>query len=894
MTTTRSRRRRAARRAAAVLAAVAAIAVTAAVPAPARAEPAQAGCTDRTATRQALERMTGTHGLTGAAVRVDDPACGTWTAGSGAADRSTGRPMRADLRVRVASVTKTFTAVTVLQLAREGRISLDAPVERYLPGLLDRGGYDGRKITVRSLLRHTSGLPDHMDTFAGPDGYRFRHFEPEELVERALTLPPPGPGWHYSTTNYVIAGLIAEKASGHSLEEEVRRRIIRPLRLSDTYWPGDETRIRGAYAHGYVREERDGAVRWEDFTAMNTTVAWAGGALISSPRDLNAFFGALMGGRLLPPEMLAQMRRTVPADPDRVWEGAAYGLGLIGTPLRCGGTWWGHAGGLESYITVSGVAPSGRRVTVDLNENPSTREAFDDQMKLVETAFCDGAGGPAAAAPAAARAAEPAAAGPGAATGGRGGLARFYDQRLNWKACTLGSGDETGKDLDKAGARCADVTVPLDYRHPDGRTITVAISRLKASDPGHRIGTMILNGGGPGPAIDMPPYMRSIMGKAGPRYDLVGMDPRSLGRSAAVDCGWPSGTWIRSAGESRRSFDRATAFAKDLAARCARTNGGVLPHVSTRNIARDMDIVRAALGERKVSYNGASYGTYLGSVYATMFPGRLDRVVLDSSVDPTRFGPRLLAGAEGANDHALGAWAEWAARRDAAYGLGGTRAEVLGTVRSLVKASAEKPLAVGRYRVDDTVLPVVLFDNLGTDEDEPRAVLAQSLRVLAKAAAGESVQPTKELEEELAFLLTGAESVYGSGQTAIVCGDAAAPRDPEFYRRDIERNRPASPLFAPLTRDVNPCAFWPTRPAERPTQVGGRLPALMVAATGDTRTTYANNEALHRLLRGSRMVTLDADVHAPYQRGYPSACVMDTVNDYLLTGRLPARDFTCD
>ncbi|WP_308209963.1 alpha/beta hydrolase [Actinomadura madurae] len=100
-------------------------------------------------------------------------------------------------------------------------------------------------------------------------------------------------------------------------------------------------------------------------------------------------------------------------------------------------------------------------------------------------------------------------------------------------------------------------------------------------------------------------------------------------------------------------------------------------------------------------------------------------------------------------------------------------------------------------------------------------------------------------------------------------------------------------MFAPLTRNVGPCAFWPVRPAEPPTSVGGRLPALMVAATGDTRTTYASSRALHRLLPGSRMITLDADVHAPYQRGYPNACVRDTVNGYLATGRLPAGDLTC-
>ncbi|WP_412517875.1 beta-lactamase family protein [Actinomadura madurae] len=274
-------------------------------------------------------------------------------------------------------------------LAGEGRISLDAPVHRYLPGLIDRNGYDGRTITVRSLLRHTSGLPDHMDAFETIEEFRFRHFEPAVLVERALALPRPETRWHYSTTNYIIAGLLVEKVTGRTLEDEVRHRIIGPLRLRDTYWPGDETRIRGPHARGYVREERGGTVRRSDYTAMNLSVGWAGGALISSARDMNAFFAALLGGRLLPPAMLAEMKRTVPADPDRLWEGASYGLGFIGTPLRCGGSWWGHAGGIGGYITVSGVAPSGRRASVVLNENVTTKETFDDQMRLVETAFCD-------------------------------------------------------------------------------------------------------------------------------------------------------------------------------------------------------------------------------------------------------------------------------------------------------------------------------------------------------------------------------------------------------------------------------------------------------------------------------------------------------------------------
>ncbi|MEU8341068.1 alpha/beta hydrolase [Spirillospora sp. NPDC048832] len=476
---------------------------------------------------------------------------------------------------------------------------------------------------------------------------------------------------------------------------------------------------------------------------------------------------------------------------------------------------------------------------------------------------------------------------------GGGGLDRFYHQRLTWKACTLGPGDEVGAELDRAGARCADVTVPLDYARPDGRTITVAISRLAASDTRHRIGTMILNGGGPGPSIDLPPYMRDLMGAAGPRYDLVGLDPRSLGRSRGVDCGWPSATWIKGAGATRRSFDRSVAFAKDSARRCARTDGDVLPYISTRHIARDMDVVRGVLGERKVSYNGASYGTYLGQVYAAMFPGRFDRVVLDSSQAAQSWGPRLISTLGPANDRALGAWAAWTAERHAAYGLGKTRREVLATVHRIYEASARAPLAVGRYRLDDTMMPVVLFDNLGNDEDTARASFAASMRVLADAAAGRPATPTPDLDEELAFLLTGAESRYGSGQSAIICGDLAAPRDPEVYWRDVQRHRADSPLFEPLAQGIGPCAFWPVRPAEPPVRTGGPLPALMVAATGDTRTTYESNQIVHRMLPGSRMITLPANVHAPYQRGYPNLCVRDTVNDYLATGRLPDRDLVC-
>ncbi|MQY08531.1 serine hydrolase domain-containing protein [Actinomadura macrotermitis] len=346
-------------------------------------------CGDRPAVRRAMERLTGTDRVPGVAVRIEDPRCGTWSAASGKADLRTGRPMRADERVRIGSVTKSFTATVVLQLAAEGRLSLDAPVDRYLPGLIRKGPYDGRRITVRSLLRHTSGLPDHMDSFDDSGQYRFRHFEPRELVARALAMDPPAKEWHYSTTNYIVAGMIVQAVTGHRTEDEAVRRIVRPLGLRDTYWPGDATGIRGRHPRGYVREEKDGTVRWTDRTRMNISAGGAGGAIISSPPDVARFFGALLGGRLLPPALLAEMRRTVLADPDRVWPGARYGLGLIETPLSCGGTWTGHAGGIEGYSAYGGVRTGGRRLAVSMNEDAPDMRTFQDVLALVDTAFCD-------------------------------------------------------------------------------------------------------------------------------------------------------------------------------------------------------------------------------------------------------------------------------------------------------------------------------------------------------------------------------------------------------------------------------------------------------------------------------------------------------------------------
>ncbi|MET8267686.1 serine hydrolase domain-containing protein [Micromonospora arida] len=358
--------------------------------APAAARQPGPACSDRPATTAALHDLTGAHLLVGAAIEVSGPECGRWSAASGRADLRTGRPMRVDERIRIGSSTKAFTATVVLQLVAEGQLVLDAAIERYLPGRIRGNGYDGRRITVRDLLRHTSGLPDHVDALDWDrvDRWRYRHFAPAELIAMALAQPPPTASWHYSTTNYVLAGLIVEQVTGHDISMEITRRIIGPLGLRDTYWPGDSVRIRGDHPRGYALV---GAERRRDVTEFSMSYGGAGGALVSSLADQNRFFAALLGGRLLDPVRLAEMTHTVPTDPDRLWPDARYGLGIISTPLvDCGGAlYWGHGGTTPGFRTLGGVTAGGRRAQLVVNDEPASYESWQALSTTLHTALCE-------------------------------------------------------------------------------------------------------------------------------------------------------------------------------------------------------------------------------------------------------------------------------------------------------------------------------------------------------------------------------------------------------------------------------------------------------------------------------------------------------------------------
>ncbi|MFE2145927.1 serine hydrolase domain-containing protein [Streptomyces sp. NPDC059456] len=365
----------------AAAAALALAAVTAGILTP----PAAQAATGRPDTvQQGLNALVHTDGLPAALASITDRTGHTRTHTAGVGDLTTGSPVPDDGQVRIGSNTKTFTAVVTLQLVAEGKISLDSPVDTYLPGLLHGDGIDGRHITVRQLLQHTSGIPDYTRSDLRP-----RPYEPRELVEIALGYKAdfaPGAGWAYSNTNYVLAGLIIQRVTGRPLAEEMERRIITPLGLRHTSFPAPgDTTLRGPHPQGYYQEAAGAPLR--DITEIDPSWAWAAGQLISTGSDLNRFFGALLGGRLLPKAQLDQMRTTVPAP--YFGPGARYGLGLVSRPLSCGGVYWGHGGSFPGYETRGGVTEDGRRAAnVAVTLQPADKAVMDRVEHVVDTALC--------------------------------------------------------------------------------------------------------------------------------------------------------------------------------------------------------------------------------------------------------------------------------------------------------------------------------------------------------------------------------------------------------------------------------------------------------------------------------------------------------------------------
>jgi D-alanyl-D-alanine carboxypeptidase len=327
--------------------------------------------TDRPELQKAMQEIVDS-GFTGVQLRVHDEG-GEWVGSAGLRKLGESAEPPADGHCRIGSNTKTFTAALVLHLVAEGRIGLDTPADDYLPEF----GLD-RRITVRMLLQHTSGVFNFTGEFYDDGTFapgipvrgkewvdnRFKTYRPQELVQLALSKPArfePGTDWNYSNTNYVLARLLVENVTGRSPAEEMRRRIIEPLGLSGTVAPYTQREVPEPHAHAYYRyEEEDGRQKTVDVTRHNPSWISGGGDMISTTRDLHTFISALLGGKLLPAPLLAEMCTPHPK--------AGYGLGVFVQETEGGGTIITHNGGITGHAALMYGTPDGRKtLTAALN-----------------------------------------------------------------------------------------------------------------------------------------------------------------------------------------------------------------------------------------------------------------------------------------------------------------------------------------------------------------------------------------------------------------------------------------------------------------------------------------------------------------------------------------------
>lgn len=327
-------------------------------------------------------------GIVGAVGEVDN-ADHRLHARSGVAQLGGDQPITLDSHFRIGSNTKTFVAVVILQLAHEGALQLDDSVDRWLPGVVSENGHDGKQITIRDLLQHTSGIADYTQTVFETFDYptlRFQHYEPEQLVAIALQHPPRS-GWSYSNTNYVLAGMIIKQVTGRDWRAEVNARIIAPLELSNTSAPLDEPDLPAPHPNGYQLFGEGAPL--VDVTLMNHSLADAAGAMISTTADLVVFWRALQSGRLLGPVEMAAMHDTLPVnDEGRVRPGSRYGLGLIWYPTSCGGGYWHHQGDTLGFANFNAVDDEARRAVVVMQTTTPGGDA--ESYDLLDDVMCAG------------------------------------------------------------------------------------------------------------------------------------------------------------------------------------------------------------------------------------------------------------------------------------------------------------------------------------------------------------------------------------------------------------------------------------------------------------------------------------------------------------------------
>lgn len=434
-----------------------------------------------------------------------------------------------------------------------------------------------------------------------------------------------------------------------------------------------------------------------------------------------------------------------------------------------------------------------------------------------------------------------------------------------------------------AALECTTLSVPLDYAHPDQGTIAVVVSRRAASDPAHHKGVLLINPGGPGGSgLAMPRYIADHT-PLGQYYDLVGFDPRGVGASTALRCLKPVGL---ASLDSRPADDQFALWAADARSSedaCAQAGGGIRPFVNTRDTARDMDQIRAALGVPKINYLGYSYGTYLGAVYGSLFPDRLNLSVLDSSVHPEWIWRQQFLEQASAYRSDVDAWASWVGDRNAAFGLGVGRAAVLASVEQIAVAVAKSP--VGKFNrsvLDGTVGEGARYRPLWSD-------LAQ---LLAAVRSGSGPALGDAVGAGLALAQRGLDSMQAGVFDTVTC-EADWPTDLSTYYQDMRSYRETFPYgYGVLRAAPTTCTYRSYSPAEAPVPLSrnGYPVGVVVQAEGDTQTAYAGGPAMASRLRDNLITVSDEGAHGEYGT---NPCATEKINRYFVAGVLPDSSSIC-
>ncbi|MHB8458454.1 MAG: alpha/beta hydrolase [Candidatus Limnocylindrales bacterium] len=445
------------------------------------------------------------------------------------------------------------------------------------------------------------------------------------------------------------------------------------------------------------------------------------------------------------------------------------------------------------------------------------------------------------------------------------------------------------------GFECGTVVVPRDYADPGAGTILLALIRLPAIDPAHRIGSLVVNPGGPGASgVD---FVRNDAASLFPdaireRFDIVGFDPRGVARSTPIRCVDNLDHFLAADPNPDTPAELATLLdgERSFVAGCERRDGDLLPYVGTLNVARDVDRIRSAIGDPALTYVGFSYGTLIGSIYADLFPDRVRALVLDGAIDPTVDLAHLREGQavafEGALDRFL---ADCARRTTCAFHNGGRPGPAFD---ALMRRIDVRPLPAILLRDSRPVGPTFAWDAVIGSLYAPQGwpLLAEAL-ALAQQGDG-------------SYLLALADPLNGrnpdgsysnlvDANSAVTCLDFPGPRNAAAYEAEVPRFTALAPRLGALFayNDVD-CAFWPVPPARVPAPASGvgAPPILVVGSTGDPATPYAWAVALAHQLVSGVLITRTGEGHTGYAF---SACVRAAADTYLLSLRPPAPGTTC-